>query len=263
VRDPNPSVSGRGFAILRKGRVRVETGLLAREAEFVNRAFFKRHRAGLPYVIWKTAQTLDGKTASRTGASRWITGPEARAMGHRLRGQSDAILVGGETVRRDDPGLTAHGQGPDPLILVLSRSLDIPTGARIFKSGAPVWIATGPNPPAQRAKALQKRGAEILKCSLKNSKVDLINLFKLLSKMNVNQILFEGGGATAWGLLESGLLDEAYVFQAPGFLGGRDAKTSLEGAGWTSPRGIPRLSGLTASPVGQDMLLHGYLGRSS
>jgi diaminohydroxyphosphoribosylaminopyrimidine deaminase/5-amino-6-(5-phosphoribosylamino)uracil reductase len=259
--DPNPQVSGRGFRRLRRAGLRVEVGPLAAEAAHLNRAFLKVHRQGLPYVVWKTAQTLDGKIASRTGASRWITGPDARRFGHSLRAAADAVLVGGNTLRRDDPTLSSHGQGRDPLRLVVSRSLRLPLNAKAFRGDTPAWVLTGPTPSPAAAKRLEKRGVTILKCLMKDGIIDLRDAFNKIMKFGVNHILIEGGGETSFAAMAAGLVDEAYTFLAPSLLGGRTAPTSLEGSGWPTPARGPVLRGTKVTPVGRDWLVHGYLGR--
>jgi diaminohydroxyphosphoribosylaminopyrimidine deaminase / 5-amino-6-(5-phosphoribosylamino)uracil reductase len=259
LKDPHSKVAGNGFAALRKAGIRVETGLMEKEARHQNRAFLKAHTTGLPHVIWKTAQTLDGKIASHTGASRWITNPEARAMAHRLRVESDAILVGGNTIRHDDPVLTGHGLGPDPVKVVLSASLDLSPKAKIFRDGTTL-ILTRKNPPAARVKALESAGALILKFFIRFDKYEFINCFKYLCKIGLQQILVEGGGETASSLLGAGLVDEVYHAIAPHYLGGRDAKTPLEGRGWDRPGQGPQLTAAESFQVGDNLVVHGFIG---
>ncbi len=258
VRDPHKKVAGQGLARLRKAGLRVETGLLEKEARFLNRAFFKAHATGVPYIVWKSAQTLDGKIASRTGASRWITNPEARALAHRLRAESDAVLVGGNTVRKDDPILTSHGAGPNPVRLILSRTLDLPLKARIFGDDAPTLVLTPLDGANARAKALKKKGVQILNCFINKNFNDMINCFKFFVKFGFNQILLEGGGETSALLLAAGLLDEVYHVIAPRYLGGRNAKTPLEGEGWATPDEGPRLAIAESFPIGGNVAIHGF-----
>jgi diaminohydroxyphosphoribosylaminopyrimidine deaminase/5-amino-6-(5-phosphoribosylamino)uracil reductase len=260
VRDPHAKVAGQGFARLRRAGIRVQTGLLEKESRFLNRAFFKAHTTGLPYVVWKTAQTLDGKIASRTGASRWISNPQARRFAHQLRAESDAVLVGGNTVRRDNPLLTAHGAGPNPTRLILSRTLDLPVKGRIFGPEAPTFVLTVRNPPKARAEALKKQGAQILTCFVKKDFSVLRDCFKLLKKFGLNQILLEGGGDVSASLLAAGLLDEVYHVIAPKYLGGRQATTPLEGEGWPTPDKGPHLSLAESYGLGDNVVIHGFFG---
>jgi diaminohydroxyphosphoribosylaminopyrimidine deaminase / 5-amino-6-(5-phosphoribosylamino)uracil reductase len=258
VRDPHPKVAGKGFAALRRAGIQVETGVLEKEARHQNRAFFKAQTTGLPYVVWKTAQTLDGKIASRTGASRWITNPEARKFAHTLRAHSDAILVGGNTIRTDNPLLTSHGQGVDPVKLILSPSLRLSPKSRVFKEGT-VMVLTQRRPPRPAEKALLSTGAQILKCFVKVDSRGLMDCFRQLRKIGFNQILLEGGGETSAVLLEAGLIDEVYHVIAPHYLGGRDAKTPLEGRGWAAPGKGPSLAVAESYPLGDNVVIHGFL----
>jgi diaminohydroxyphosphoribosylaminopyrimidine deaminase / 5-amino-6-(5-phosphoribosylamino)uracil reductase len=255
--DPHRRVAGRGFQKLRRAGLRVEKGLMAREAAHQNRAFLKAHTAGLPYVVWKTAQTLDGKIASRTGASKWITNPQARALAHRLRAQSDAVLVGGNTVRRDNPVLTTHGQGPDPVKLILSASLDLSPRARVFQQGT-TWLLTARNASPARARRLEAAGASILKFFVKFDTREFVECFKKLSKIGLQQIFVEGGGETAATLLSAALMDEVYHVIAPRYLGGRAAVTPLEGEGWPTPDQGPQLSRAESYPLGDNVVIHGF-----
>jgi diaminohydroxyphosphoribosylaminopyrimidine deaminase/5-amino-6-(5-phosphoribosylamino)uracil reductase len=141
--DPNPMVSGRGFARLRKAGVRVRTGILREEAEALNRSFIHFMKTGKPYVILKSAMSLDGKIAAVSGDSKWISSEASRRLARRLRTEMDAILVGGETVRRDDPSLTSHGLGRDPVRVVLTNSGRLPPRSRIFDGRASTWILQG------------------------------------------------------------------------------------------------------------------------
>lgn len=259
LRDPDKRVSGRGFSRLRRAGVQVATGLLEKEARFLNRAFIKFHTRGLPYVIWKTAQTLDGKIRSSRGVSKWITSPEARRLGHGLRASCDAILVGGETVRRDNPALTSHGQGPDPFRLVVSRSLDLDPQALIFNGVAPAVVITSGQAPRAAVKKLEKAGAFLFKFDLKKSSFDFSKVLQDIAKIGITRILLESGGSLAWSMLHQGLVDEAYCFVAPSFLGGQKALTSLEGEGWALPGQGARLRDIEILPAGRDFLIHGFL----
>jgi diaminohydroxyphosphoribosylaminopyrimidine deaminase / 5-amino-6-(5-phosphoribosylamino)uracil reductase len=257
--DPDPRVSGRGFAALRRAGVQVETGLLEKGARFVNRAFLKSRTRNLPYVIYKSAQTLDGRIASASGRSRWITGEAARAWGRRLRAECDAVLVGGKTLRRDDPALTSRGPGPDPLKLVVSSSLDLPPKAKAFQGGAPAWAVTDRSAPLRRRRALEAAGVQVLAYPRTRSGLPLRTVFKDLRALGLHKILVEGGGELAYSLFKAGLVDEVYLFMAPRFLGGRTAPSSLDGTGWPRPDAGPALKDIRVARVGEDILIHGFV----
>jgi diaminohydroxyphosphoribosylaminopyrimidine deaminase/5-amino-6-(5-phosphoribosylamino)uracil reductase len=210
-------------------------------------------------VILKMAQTLDGKIASWTGASRWITGPQARGLVHRLRAESDAVLVGAETVRRDDPLLTAHGVGPNPVRVVLSGSLDLNVKSKVFGPESPTWVISKSGAPLQRQRAMEKAGAQVILVSSRANRVDPRQVVAALGKRGITQLLVEGGGNVAACFLSAGLVDEVYLFVAPRFLGGKDAPTALEGKGWATPALGPRLKIAEMKPIGDDWLIHGYL----
>ena len=256
--DPSPGLKGRGLAFLRRAGVRVESGLMTRRAEDINRGFFQRQRLGRPQVVLKMAQTLDGKIASRTGASRWITGPRARALVHSLRAESDAVLVGGETVRRDNPLLTAHGHGPDPVRVILSGSLDLDVTSNIFGNEAPTWIFTKRGGSRSRTRALEKAGAQVIPVSGKGNELNPGTVLAALGRRGITRLLVEGGGRVAGSFLRAGLVDEAYLFVAPHFLGGDDAPSTVRGTGWASPGQGPRLMNADVKKMGGDWLIHGF-----
>lgn len=257
--DPNRRLKGRGFSILRRAGVRVESGLMAGRAEKINPGFFQRQRLGRPHVVLKMAQTLDGKIASHTGASRWITGSPARERVHALRAESDAVLVGGETVRRDHPLLTAHGAGPDPVRVILSGSLNLDIKSRVFGPGAPTWILTHRESLPGRRRALEKVGAQVISLSGPGKQVNLKEALLALGRRGITQLLVEGGGQVAGRFLSAGLVDEVYLFIAPFFLGGQAAPTTLQGKGWSSPSLGPRLLSPEMKQIGDDWLIHGFL----
>lgn len=248
--DPTLGRRGRGVAKLKANGIAVKVGVLEQACRHLNRAFFKSRLLGLPYLILKTAQSLDGKTASVTGQSRWITSPLSRKMGHWLRAWSEGILVGGETLRRDNPSLSSHGLGLDPQRLVITQSLDIPWKSKLFKGSQPAWVfAVG-----KAGKSLDKN----LKLFVKNGFKDIRNVLRYISKIGINEIFVESGGNLAYSLVKENLVDELFLFVAPILLGGQSAPTSLGGEGYRRPDLAPRLSDISCTPVGDDFLIHGY-----
>lgn len=227
LRDPNPAVHGRGIALLRRAGIKVATGLLAREAEDLNAAFVKFQTTGMPWIAVKWATTLDGKIATRTGDSRWISGEASRAWLHRWRDTFQAILVGSGTVLRDDPML--RGARTRPVRIILDSNARTPANAQVVRTARDqaTLIAVSSKAPAPRIRALERAGVQILRLDL----LDVKLVLEALAGQGLHRILVEGGGEVHASVLEERLADEACVFVAPKILGGRDAKTPVEGEG--------------------------------
>lgn len=262
VSDPNPRVSGQGLERLRDAGIAVETGLLAAEAERVNEAFFLFHRAGRPFVTLKAAQTLDGKIATRTGGSKWITGPKARAHVHRLRAQSGAVLVGIGTVLADDPLLTARFRGVlhQPIRIVLDPHLRLPIESQIVQTASisPVIVVSGPNPDPSRVQILQSYQVEILPWQTDtHDRIELTTLLRELGRRNIISILVEGGGETHASFLEARLADRLLWFIAPKIVGGRQAPSTVGGTGVAKMDDAIRVESLRVRRFGPDLMLDG------
>ena len=276
TRDPNPKVAGHGAAFLSSHGVAVQSGVLAEEARRLNEAWFKWVETGLPWVIAKAACSLDGKIATATGESQWLTGEKARAFGHRLRHECDAILVGIDTIRADDPQLTTrlgtenlkpktqNRNFKDPIRIVLDSTLRIPLNARILHldSPAPTWVACTGAAPAAKIRALQELGAEVLLLppeSEESGRVALKPLLELLGKRQVQSLLVEGGAQVLGAFFEEKLVNKFYFFYAPLFLGGKEAPGVLGGRGVTFLRDAPQCREFTIRHLGHDLLISGYL----
>ncbi|MGD0216096.1 MAG: bifunctional diaminohydroxyphosphoribosylaminopyrimidine deaminase/5-amino-6-(5-phosphoribosylamino)uracil reductase RibD [Desulfobaccales bacterium] len=264
--DPNPQVAGAGAQLLQSRGVTVEVGLLAEEARSLNQAWFHWLESGRPWVIAKAACSLDGKIATAGGQSQWLTGEPARAWGHRLRHQVDAILVGIETVLHDDPQLTTRlpRQGQDPIRIVLDSTLRIPLASRLLhlKSPAPTWVACTNAAPADKIGALKKLGAEVLIFpghSRDSGRVPLPGLMKLLGARQVQSLLVEGGAEVLGAFFEQKLVNQFFFFFAPKFLGGRQAPGVLGGEGIVHLKDAPQARDLAIRRVGADLLIKGYL----
>jgi len=267
VGDPNPRVAGAGLEALRRAGISVSVGCLEEEARRLNRPFFTWIKEQRPFVTLKVAMTLDGKIAGWDRSSRWITGEAARREVHRLRSEADAIAVGVATVLADDPELTVRletGWPREPYRVVVDSHGRTPTSARVFSAGSPerTLIAVTESVPPERLRALEARGAQVLRLPSRDGRVDLGALMTELAGREVTALLLEGGGELNAGFLEAGLVDRVLVFVAPILLGGQRAPTPVEGAG----RGLKeafRLARMTVRAVGDDLLIEGEIARES
>ena len=260
--DPNPLVSGKGIERLKENGIEVEVGVLEKEALELNRVFIKYIQTKLPYVVMKTAMSLDGKIATATGHSQWISSPESRQYVHGLRNELKGIMVGVNTVITDDPELTTrlNGEtGRNPIRIVVDSKGRIPLSAKMLKDGAtnPVIVATTLGSPEEKRLFLEEAGHKVLILAEHYGKVDLIQLMVELGKLGIDGILLEGGGTLNESALKSGIVDEIRFILAPLLLGGRDAITPIEGTGFnTVDEGI-RLYHMTTSRIGDDILVTG------
>lgn len=239
IPDPDPRVDGRGIARLRAAGMEVAVGCLAEEARRQNDGFFLRVGQGRPAVSLKLATSADGRIATATGESQWITGPEARAEGHRLRLRHDAILIGSGTALADDPLLTCRLPGLErhsPVRVVVDRRLRLGAGSRLARSARemPVWLFTGED-RAPRAAALREAGMEVLPLLAEEPEAGLREVLATLAARGLTRVLVEGGAALATAFLRAGLVDRLYWFDAPLVLGG-------DGAPAVGPLGVRRLA---------------------
>jgi len=259
TRDPNPRVSGRGVARLRSAGIEVIEGVLEDEARELNEIFFHWIRTGRPFVSLKLALSLDGRIATKTGESRWITGREARRKGHELRRRHAAVLVGVNTVIADDPELTVREvPGPDPLRIVLDSRGRTPPGARVLGGDVPTVVAaTGAMPP-ERERELGARGAEVVRFPARDGRVDLEALLGWMGERGIDSVLVEGGGEVAWSFLSRGLVHKLYLFYGPVVIGGRDAVPAVGGEGFPDLERAMRLEIRAVERLGPDLLVTAY-----
>lgn len=254
--DSDPRVSGQGFARLRAAGIAVTTGVLAAKAQRDHAGFFKRVEQGRPYVTLKLALSLDGRIATASGESRWITGPEARRVVHGLRACHDAVMVGGGTARADDPSLTVRGFGAvqQPVRVVVSRLLDIPLLGQLARSAqsVPVWLCHGPDVSTDLKSAWQGLGAKLFSCDLSAGRVDAAGVLDALGGAGLTRVFCEGGGQLAASLLVADLVDELHVFSA-GVLLGAEGHPGLGALGVELLADAPRLTLAQVNRVGGDI----------
>ena len=260
--DPNPRVSGGGVKALRKAGIDVVTGVLEQEALKLNEAFVKYITTGLPFVTLKIAQTLDGKIATASGESRWITGEKARAEGHRLRDTNDAILVGINTVLKDDPSLTARiPKGRDPVRVILDSTVRIPLTAKVLtqKSASKTIVATLATAPATKIRKLRDAGADVLLVKSAQGRVDLRDLMRKLGKREIMSVLVEGGAEVHASAIKAGIADKVVLFIAPMLMTGADSLCSIGGISPTRLDKAVRLKDVTSRFAGNDLMVEGYI----
>lgn len=259
VEDPNPIVSGRGFAHLRDAGVEVCPDVMAAEAARLNEAYFHFMRTGRPFVHLKMAVSLDGKIATRTGDSRWITGEQSRARVHELRHESDAIMVGGGTVRADDPLLTDRSgkQRRRPIVrVIMDQCLHLSPDSQLARTtrDAPVLLFTKADANAPAIAALESSGVEIV-----NRDQDLPDVLEELGRRSIQSVLLEGGATLAGLMLDRGLVNKVTFFLAPMIIGGQDAPSAIGGKGAEKIAEALRLELVEIRQHERDIEITGYL----
>jgi len=263
--DPNPLNNGRGLEVLRKNRIRVSVGILGKEARRLNKVFIKYITKNMPFVTVKTAESLDGKIATRRYDSRWITSEYSRDYGHRLRSEADAVLVGVNTVVKDDPLLTSRRKR-SPIKVILDPHLRVPEDARIFSRRSPSLSIVAvlkkvldKKAAIEKINRLNKKGVLVIGCPDKAGRIALKGLLKELAGFEIAHLLVEGGGDTVAGFIEAGMVDRVLFFIAPKIIGGRDAVTSVEGCGVDKIKKAIPLKDIEIEKIGCDILVKGTL----
>ncbi|MCD7905977.1 MAG: bifunctional diaminohydroxyphosphoribosylaminopyrimidine deaminase/5-amino-6-(5-phosphoribosylamino)uracil reductase RibD [Clostridiales bacterium] len=255
--DPNPLVNGKGCEILEKNGIEVIKGVLKEECDSINKVFFHYIKTGLPYCVCKYAMTADGKIASYSGDSKWISCEESRKLVHEMRGIYRGILAGINTVLADDPMLNCRIPGrPGPVRIICDSSLKIPLESKIVKTaGKYETIVAAVTGEAEKAEALRASGINVLFVKEKEGHIDLRDLFSKLGKLKIDSLLVEGGGDINFSVLSEGLCSKLFVFTAPKILGGREAKTPVEGKGIEKVRDCISLGEPVVKKTGCDILL--------
>ena len=261
--DPNPKHAGRAIRVLRHAGLRVRTGVLASKASALNRVFNHWITTRTPWVIAKAAMTLDGKIATKTGDSKWITSPAARRAAHRLRSETDAILVGVNTVIHDDPRLTIrNAPRRRPLLrIVLDPRGRTPVRSRILRAGAtcPTLIVTGTGIQASKSRRLARHGATVWKLPLQSGRFVLRGLLKKLGSAEITSLLVEGGSETLGAFFDQRRVNQTAFFYAPKLVGGVRSVKAVGGSGIRRMKNAIRFRDLEVRRIGEDLLVIGYV----
>jgi len=284
MQDPNPKVTGKGIRELTRAGIKVKTGVLRSEAEHLNEVFAKWITTGRPFVTMKVATSLDGKIASATGESHWITGKTARAYVHQLRSEVDAVMVGIGTILADDPRLTARlagKKGYDPIRIVVDSRLRIPLESKILhlaspparkgelkfrtfgagqlQSSARTVLATTKRASNEKIQEVEKLGAQVLVMEDSNGRVNLTALMKELGRIEITNLLLEGGSELNASMLCEGLVDKAIFLIASKIIGGQNAISAVGGSMARPLSQAFNVSDLQVRRLGEDLLIQGYL----
>jgi diaminohydroxyphosphoribosylaminopyrimidine deaminase/5-amino-6-(5-phosphoribosylamino)uracil reductase len=262
--DPNPGVFGGGARYLSENGVEIRMGVCEEAALRLNEAYFKFIRTGLPFVSLKSAATLDGRIASRTGDSKWITGPAARQFVHELRHGSDAIMVGVATVKADNPSLTTrldNRQGRDPHRVILDTRLSIPEDAKLLQidSASDTFIFFNQAADPEKPERLAARGVNLIQAPLGGKWLDLSAVISLLGGRGITSLLIEGGSRVLGSAIRAGIADKLHLFFAPKLLGGDDGIPVASGPGVEQIAGCIAVEEIEVRRFNNDILISGYL----
>jgi diaminohydroxyphosphoribosylaminopyrimidine deaminase / 5-amino-6-(5-phosphoribosylamino)uracil reductase len=265
--DPNPLVSGKGLADLQKAGIKTYTGERNVEAASINESFIKYITTGTPFVTVKFAASLDGKIATRSGDSKWITGETARKLVHHMRYISDAVMTGANTVIADDPLLTVRLSDKggttrkQPLRIIVDGQGRTPPTSRIFGEPGKTILVVGTHLPPRQKIRYQEAGAELLELPSDEGVIDLADLLQILGKRQITSILVEAGGILLGSLLDNHLVDKVVAFLAPMIIGGEEARPAVAGKGVNRLADSARLKQLKVERLGEDIMISGYVVR--
>jgi len=255
--DPNPLNNGKGIALLRQHNIKVRHGVLADGSARINESFIKYITTRLPFITVKVAESLDGRIATYTGDSKWITSDKSRAFAHKIRNDYDAVMVGVNTVLRDNPRLNAWFSGKQPVKIIMDSNLSTPENANIFSKDSRVIIITLPSRPGQetenRKRLLEK--AKIIEVKERSGQINLRDALKRIARLQITSILVEGGGTLIGSLFDEGLVDKVLFFISPKIIGGKDAISSVMGKGVRRADQAIKLRGVKFRRFGEELLV--------
>ena len=270
MHDPNPEVKGGGIDYLQQRGIIVKTGVCKEQAERLNEIFIKYVTTHRPFTIIKCAATLDGRIATRTGDSRWVTGEESRKFVHRIRHAVDAIMVGINTVEKDDPSLTTRLgnftgglKGLDPVRIILDTHLKIIEDAKLFRidSESDIIIITGQSVSEDKKGRIEQLGAKIIEFPVKDGLIDLDVLMDRLGELGITSLLIEGGSRVIASALSAGIVDKIFFFFAPKILGGDDGVPICQGQGADLMENCIPVKDITVRQFGNDVMIQGYIDK--
>lgn len=262
--DPNPLVGGKGIQILKDHGIQVREHVMKEKCDALNQAFFHYIQTGRPYVTMKYAMTIDGKIAAYTGASKWVTGEEARHHVHEQRKKNTAIMVGIGTVLADDPMLNCRIEGGrDPVRIICDTHLKMPVTSKIVKTAKDIpTIIACCTADEELQRPYREAGCKILLTEKKMNHIDLEQLMEQLGKEKIDSILLEGGGTLNWAALNAGIVQKIQAYIAPKIFGGTTAKTPVEGIGVEVPDQAFLIKNRTIRLLGEDLLVEGDVERN-
>ncbi|MBL7179552.1 MAG: bifunctional diaminohydroxyphosphoribosylaminopyrimidine deaminase/5-amino-6-(5-phosphoribosylamino)uracil reductase RibD [Pseudomonadota bacterium] len=270
MHDPNPDVRGGGLDYLKSRGLKVAVGICEDQAKRLNEVFIKYVKTKRPFSIIKCAATLDGRIATRTGDSKWVTGEAARKFVHRLRHAVDAIMVGVNTIIRDDPMLTTRlsgglqKKGLDPTRIVLDTRLRIPESAKLLRPGSDsdTLIICGPSVSAEKKAKLEREGVKIIESPVKDGLIDLDRLMDRLGALGLTSLLIEGGSRVIASSLSAGIAEKIVFFYAPKILGGDDGAPVCRGPGPDLMKGCIAVKNIRVRRFGDDVMIEGYIDKT-
>lgn len=249
--DPNPAVNGKGFGLLRKAGIKVDTGILQNEGAELNKFYFKYIKEKIPYVTIKIAQSFDGKISESRKKQTWLTGKQSRLFVHRLRSEYDAVLVGANTIKADNPQLTVREvKGRNPVRIILDGKLSIPLKSKVIEFPDPhnTWVFTSKNVSRKKVEVLSGKGIKVVQmAAAEGTNINLKKLLRILPKYKITSLLVEGGADIFSQFIEEGLFDEIIILQSPKILG--------KGISISNIKKIKNFKVLSTTRLGKDIKL--------